>query len=714
MDQASVATNARFDVIKFEDLSIESSWTKLGEGSFGSVYRAQYLGLPVAIKEIIPRTDYDVEKYFARECKILREARHPNIVQYLGLCLAPPSIENNPEGYSETQREDEFLYGKKKPRKNAKKSRVLIISEYVPKGNLRNYLNSRANVMNSDPLSWRLRISFAIDIARAVAYLHERKCLHRDLKLDNCLLTENFRVKLCDFGLARFEARTAEEVRQLSFCGTDGYMSPEILRGAPFDLSTDVYSLGIIFCELISMKLAGVCNSSNSIYDESAFLQRAPPRYSIKSSDVTSLLEAQSAGCPKTFIELSLRCTQVDRHSRPTLKEILSALDSIEQLIINQEHQKLAGEKDEARAKQNTVPAVGSLKFAKSNVKLVGKYSFKRMPSFHGQVIIPKTAMATTSTLDPNLQLKLSCLEDKEPFNSKSIIDFGIDSFFIDPRLLPLINLKKDTALTADFFGSTLKMPGPVSVRKTFPSAFLKPLQSTENLATNMPTTEDKLVRSSSTASTESTPSESPIPEILDAPGVSEFILSQLGSIPTIPSKSNTASSTSDSFKLAMKELDQACNIIQGSNSELDNSKADLSAPVSPDRTPRNPHFRGDEPQVFKSPLGSTLTIVPDMFKFNRQTCSESEPLLQSEAEGEGKSLTLLPHRFTIVKSHWLAKLLNLNHKDSPSQEPKTEKLCGACHKQIGSRKTFLRCDDCGENCHKKCSNSPELSPCKR
>jgi LIM domain kinase 1 len=75
---------------------------------------------------------------------------------------------------------------------------------------------------NPQPLTWRLRVSFAIDIARAVAYLHERKCLHRDLKLDNCLLTENFRVKLCDFGLARFEARNPEEVRQLSFCGTDG------------------------------------------------------------------------------------------------------------------------------------------------------------------------------------------------------------------------------------------------------------------------------------------------------------------------------------------------------------------------------------------------------------------------------------------------------------------------------------------------------------
>ncbi|WAQ92400.1 hypothetical protein PtA15_16A308 [Puccinia triticina] len=616
MAQPYIPPNTRFDVVKFEDLSIETTWTKLGEGSFGFVYRAQYLGLPVAIKEIIPRTDYDMEKYFARECRISREARHPNIVQYIGLCLAPPSIENNPNEYSETQREDEFLYGKKKPCRNVRKSRVLIISEYVPKGNLRNYLVSRSITTKAQPLTWRLRISFAIDIARAVAYLHERKCLHRDLKLDNCLLTENFRVKLCDFGLARFEAKTPEEVRQLSFCGTDGYMSPEVLRGAPFDLSTDVYSLGIIFCELISMKLAGASSSSSSICNESAFLQRAPPRYSIKSSDVTSLLETQEEGCPKTFIELSLRCTQVDRHLRPTLKEIFG-------------------------------------------------------------------------------------LEDKD---TNSMIDFGINSFFIDPRLLPLINMKKDMDATSDFFGSTLKMPGAVSVRKSFPSAFLNPpVEPMENLVAM----QDILARSDAK---KSAPSEFSLPEAAVASGVSGLNLSELGTIPTMTTNSIETSSTTDSFKLAMRELTQAYdNSTQASTSELDNAKVDLSGFVSLDSTPTNTHFLENG-----STKGSTLTIVPDTFKFNQPSHSESQPQLQPESKGEGKPSNPLPHRFTIFKSHWLANLLNLNQKELSNQEAKTEKSCAACHKPIGSRKTFLRCDDCGENCHKKCSNSLELSHCKR
>lgn len=89
-----------------------------------------------------------------------------------------------------------------------------------------------------------------------MSYLHARQCIHRDLKPENLLITANGRVKVTDFGFARIVAQTAEETRRLTFCGTDSYMSPEILIGEAFGLETDVYSLGIIFCELAARKLA--------------------------------------------------------------------------------------------------------------------------------------------------------------------------------------------------------------------------------------------------------------------------------------------------------------------------------------------------------------------------------------------------------------------------------------------------------------------------
>ena len=167
-----------------------------------------------------------------------REARHPNVVLYLGLSRAPP-----PD------------------------NRIFIISEFIengrlelafslilshgPTGNLRIYIYDKTK-----PFPWRLRVSFATDIARALAYLHARRCIHRDLKGENLLVTTNGRLKITDFGFARIAARNADEVKRLTFCGTDSYMSPEILLGEEFDLPTDVYSLGVIFCEILARKLA--------------------------------------------------------------------------------------------------------------------------------------------------------------------------------------------------------------------------------------------------------------------------------------------------------------------------------------------------------------------------------------------------------------------------------------------------------------------------
>lgn len=79
--------------------------------------------------------------------------------------------------------------------------------------------------------------------------------MHRDLKGENLLITANERIKVCDFGFARIAARNEDEMRRISYCGTDGYMSPEILMGVDFSLPSDIFSLGVIFCELASRKL---------------------------------------------------------------------------------------------------------------------------------------------------------------------------------------------------------------------------------------------------------------------------------------------------------------------------------------------------------------------------------------------------------------------------------------------------------------------------
>lgn len=204
------------------------------------------------------------------------------------------------------------------------------------------------------PFPWKLRISFATDIARALAYLHARKCIHRDLKGENLLVTANGRLKITDFGFARIAARNAEESKRLTFCGTDAYMSPEILLGNEFGLATDIFSMGIILCEMGARKLA----------DDYTF-KRSAPTFGIDEGEVRQLLSEKN-GCPTAFTQLAIDCLLVDPLNRPDILSILSRLRDIELEVL-------------ARPSEADDVHVGSVKFMVGN-KRPG--AAPRIPSF--------------------------------------------------------------------------------------------------------------------------------------------------------------------------------------------------------------------------------------------------------------------------------------------------------------------------------------------
>lgn len=216
----------------------------------------------------------------------MKECRHPNICLFIGLSRAP-----SPD------------------------NRIFIISEFIENGNVRIYIHDKTK-----PFPWRVRLSFATDVTRALAYLHARKCIHRDLKGENLLVTENGRLKVTDFGFARIAARNEEEFKRLTFCGTDSYMSPEILLGDEFDLPTDVFSLGIIFCEIGARKLA----------DDNHF-KRLPPSFGIDTEAARNLM---SPGCPPDYFQLCLDCLSTNPEARPTTRDILDRLRAIEAEIL--------------------------------------------------------------------------------------------------------------------------------------------------------------------------------------------------------------------------------------------------------------------------------------------------------------------------------------------------------------------------------------------
>jgi serine/threonine-protein kinase len=113
------------------------------------------------------------------------------------------------------------------------------------------------------------RLRLFLQVLEAVQYAHEKKVIHRDLKPSNILVTESGQVRLLDFGVARLlEAEETDQPALTSVYGralTPDYASPELLRGDPVDASSDLYSLGVLFYELLTGTRPYLLKSAASI-----------------------------------------------------------------------------------------------------------------------------------------------------------------------------------------------------------------------------------------------------------------------------------------------------------------------------------------------------------------------------------------------------------------------------------------------------------------
>ncbi len=197
---------------------------KLGEGGMGIVYRAEdtKLGRDVALKflsaNVRPGSD-DIAR-FQREARALAVLNHPHIATIYEF--------------------DEY------------DGSGFISIEYISGGTLREKLNALA--ANGESMSPAQVIEYGIQLARGLAHAHRRGLIHRDVKAENIMLTEDGEVKLTDFGLAQFR-RAPTASRPHVVVGTVSTMSPEQLRGEEIDHRADIWSLGVVLFEMASMHL---------------------------------------------------------------------------------------------------------------------------------------------------------------------------------------------------------------------------------------------------------------------------------------------------------------------------------------------------------------------------------------------------------------------------------------------------------------------------
>jgi serine/threonine protein kinase/Tol biopolymer transport system component len=240
--------------------------SKIGEGGMGEVYRARdpKLGRDVAIKVLPASLSENADRLnrFEQEAQAAGALNHPNIlsIYHIGTHDGAP----------------------------------YIVSELLEGETLRERMALGA-------LPQRKAIDYALQIAKGLAAAHEKGIVHRDIKPDNVFITDDGRVKILDFGLAKLtgtsdgaQSQTEVATRKINtdpgtVMGTMGYMSPEQLKGQHIDHRSDIFSFGAILYEMLSGKRA--FRGDSMAETMSAILREDPPDLSETNKTVSPALE---------------------------------------------------------------------------------------------------------------------------------------------------------------------------------------------------------------------------------------------------------------------------------------------------------------------------------------------------------------------------------------------------------------------------------------
>lgn len=276
-DLASKFENMDIDDISIDDLISKEDPTKLftglkkvGEGASGAVFSAKNVKTrqEVALKKVDMTTEANL-KLIKSEIYNMRLVKHPCIVDYLGSYLAG--------------------------------SEIWVCLEFMDGGSL-------TEVVTGDHHMTEPQIALATkDIMEALAFLHSKDFIHRDIKSDNILLNSKGEVKLADFGYCA--QLTREKDKRTSVVGTPYWMAPELVRGQEYGTKVDIWSMGIMAIEMVD--------------GEPPYIDYPPIRalFLIATNGTPELKNPEKLS--PDFKDFLLKCLAVDTDVRPSAAELL-------------------------------------------------------------------------------------------------------------------------------------------------------------------------------------------------------------------------------------------------------------------------------------------------------------------------------------------------------------------------------------------------------
>jgi serine/threonine protein kinase len=220
--------------------------SELGRGGMGAVYLAEQpgLGREVAIKELIQSASADpvALQRFLQEAQVMARASHPNLVQVHDL---------------------ELMGGAN-----------YIVLEFVRGKSLRDRLHQ-------SPLAPPQVFAVMHGVLQALDYAHKHAIVHRDMKPENVLISDDGMVKVADFGIARLTDDSGvggTATKTGTTVGTPQYMSPEQVSSSKVDGRSDLYSAGIMFYELVAGQPPFTASEADGPFTLMAKHVQAPPQ----------------------------------------------------------------------------------------------------------------------------------------------------------------------------------------------------------------------------------------------------------------------------------------------------------------------------------------------------------------------------------------------------------------------------------------------------
>eukprot|EP00112_Aurelia_sp_Birch-Aquarium-sp1_P024718 Seg794.4 transcript_id=Seg794.4/GoldUCD/mRNA.D3Y31 product="LIM domain kinase 1" protein_id=Seg794.4/GoldUCD/D3Y31 len=329
--EKAYATLHRAQSFKTEDQSLQSKIFRpsdlvygdiIGKGFFGEVFKvsSSTTGEEMVMKQL-KELNKDAEETFLNEVQLLKSLKHGNVLRFIGIMY-----------------KDKLLH---------------IIAEYISGGTLRKLLKNKHR-----EISWEQRVQFAKDIASGMAYLHDMNVMHRDLTSKNCLVkndADGKSIVVADFGLAKLlpkedscrsprlspspylttrqnssspasspspspsptpvsPGRPPIPKKRLTVVGSPFWMAPEMMKGQGYDEKADIFSFGIVMCEIIGRVKA-----------DPDFL---PRRFDF-GLDEEEFIKQFCSDCPEPFYRLAFQACSSDPEKRPPFATLEKWLEAI-------------------------------------------------------------------------------------------------------------------------------------------------------------------------------------------------------------------------------------------------------------------------------------------------------------------------------------------------------------------------------------------------